>query len=182
MFVFGLPSSLRISARLLAFLLVASGCAATGPSVEAEESEEASYPGYETFDPSGYDASPPPPATKVEHDVPERLMVGRVDVEAPPPEQPEEDPEPTAERIEGYRIQVFSTADRSTAEQVQQEALDWWEQSGVPLPSVVAYRQPYYRVRVGAFVTAEEAEEALSRFRERYPEAFLVPDLVTVYR
>ncbi len=46
----------------------------------------------------------------------------------------------------------------------------------------MAYLQPYYRVRMGAFATREDAEAALALVRRQYPEAFLVPDLVTVMR
>ncbi len=44
----------------------------------------------------------------------------------------------------------------------------------------MVYIQPYYRVRVGAFASDAEADAALEFVRQEYPEAFLVPDVVTV--
>ena len=66
------------------------------------------------------------------------------------------------------------------------EAEAWWGDvrgaSGAPrdLMPVVAYLQPYYRVRLGAFEFRDEAEGALTFVRQRFPEAFVVPDRVTV--
>lgn len=44
----------------------------------------------------------------------------------------------------------------------------------------MAYIQPYYRVRIGAFEFRGDAETMLSVVRQRYGDAFLVPDLVTI--
>lgn len=136
------------------------------------------YPAYETFDPSGYNAEPLPQWQQVVHDVPDRLMEGRIDV-------PEEDT-PTVRTVEGFRIQVFSSDDRNAADATLAEASAWWEtqhgRSGVPenLEPSIAYIQPYYRVRLGAFETREGAEQILEIVREQYRDAFVVPDLVTI--
>lgn len=143
------------------------------------------YPAYETFDASEYTAAPPA-AVEIVHDVPAVILEGRVVVptEAGPPAPSA--PQPT--QVEGYRVQVFTSASRETAERVRAEAVAWWEraqrQAGAPeqMEALVAYLQPYYRVRLGAFGTREEAEAALGFVRQQYPEAFLVPDLVTVLR
>ena len=144
-----------------------------------------SYPAYETFDPAGYDAAPDVPS-EIVHDVPAGVMAGRVRIPdqagVPAPQEPQ------AQQVDGYRVQVFSSASRAAAESVRGEAVDWWEraQSSAGAPETmevqVAYLQPYYRVRMGAFASREEAEAALALVRRQYPEAFLVPDLVTVYR
>lgn len=44
------------------------------------------------------------------------------------------------------------------------------------------YKQPYYRIRVGNFVRRDEAEAALDVVKPHFPEAFIVPDQVTVVR
>ncbi len=105
-------------------------------------------------------------------------MEGRVDI-------PDEIRE-TVRTVEGFRIQIYSVEDRNVAEGVLSEARVWWEtQRGAPgIPSdlqpEVAYIQPYYRVRIGAFEFREDADRMLALVRRQYSDAFLVPDLVTV--
>lgn len=184
---------MRITSLLaLGAVLTLSACSGAGvvmdPGPEAPpETPEATYPAYETFDATGLDAEPPT-STTIIHDVPAGVMAGRVRVPggsggvAPPPQ------EPTAQQVEGFRVQVFSSASRDTAERVRGEAVTWWEGAqsapGAPrtMETVVTYLQPYYRVRMGAFASRQEAEAALALVRQQYPEAFLVPDLVTVMR
>ncbi|MDX1439923.1 MAG: SPOR domain-containing protein [Rubricoccaceae bacterium] len=137
-----------------------------------------SHPDYETFDPSGYDAQPRPRVRVIEHDVPDRLMEGRVDI-------PRDD-SPEARTVEGYRIQIFSSEDRNAADLVLREAMAWWRSRGAnadtdaDLEPTIAYIQPYYRVRLGGFEFRQEAEELLEEVRQQYRDAFIVPDLVTI--
>lgn len=137
-----------------------------------------SHPAYETFDPSGYNSQPRPQTRVIEHDVPDRLMEGRVDI-------PEEN-RPTVRTVEGFRIQIFSSEDRGAADAVLGEATAWWQtQHGTPgvpadLEPAIAYIQPYYRVRLGAFEFRDGAEEILEIVRRQYRDAFIVPDLVTI--
>lgn len=186
---------MRIS-PLLALLaaLTLSACSGLGGTASdapdgPPEPPPPPYPAYETFDPTGLDAEPPPASPTIVHDVPAGVMAGRVVVPgsgsggpAPPPQ------EPTAQQVDGFRVQIFSSASRDAAERVRDEAVTWWEgaQSAPNAPqtmeTAVAYLQPYYRVRMGAFATRAQAEAALALVRQRYPEAFLVPDLVTVMR
>ena len=170
--------------HLLAVLVAALGLAAcTGPAgpsgpMEPPPPPPPSHPDYETFDPAGYDAEPRPQTETIEHDVPDRLMEGRVDV----PEELQQ----TVRTVEGFRIQIYSGEDRYVAEGILTEARAWWEtQRGAPgipddLQPEVAYIQPYYRVRIGAFEFRGEAETMLAVVRQRYGDAFLVPDLVTI--
>ena len=143
------------------------------------------YPAYETFDPSEYDVQPEV-AVEIVHDVPPRVMQGRVEV--PNGSSAAAPSEPVPVQVDGFRVQVFTSASRDAAEGVRAEAVSWWEraqtQPGAPesLEAVVSYRQPYYRVQLGAFATRDEADAALVLVRRQYPEAFLVPDLVTVLR
>ena len=137
-------------------------------------------PAYETFDPSGYDAEPPVAETEIRHDVPAELMDGTI--EEAQPEGPR--------TVQGYRIQVFSSAEKSAAEGVRDEAAGWWRTvqndpdalellpSGLPME--VDFNQPYYRVRLGAFEYRREAEQAIRVIQRRFPDAFIVPDTVTI--
>ena len=176
------------SALALAASVALAACSGTGPQgpvVDPDaETPLPGYPAYETFDPAGYDADPEA-VTVIEHDVPERVMAGRVEVPgqgapAPPAE------EPRTRQVDGYRIQVFNTSSRDAAERIRDEAAAWWQgarsASGAPrdMALQIAYQQPYYRVRMGAFASREEADRALTLVRQRFPDAFLVADLVTV--
>ena len=178
--------AVRPLAALLAALTLAA-CATTAPPggpAPPDEPDAPAYPAYETFDPSGYDAEPEV-ESRVDHDVPERVMRGRVVVPggaAPAPAPDDGEPR----EVDGYRVQVFSSNNRGSAERVRAEALAWWDQAksraGAPpqLEARVVYLEPYYRVRLGAFATREAADGALDLVRERFPEAFLVADRVTV--
>src|SRR5690606_14842775 len=155
-------------AVLLAFVLALAACA--GPSGTTRPSgdddppppTEPGYPAYETFDPSGYDVHPARPARPIEHDVPARLMEGRVEVPADDVER----------EVDGFRIQVFSGEDRRAAEGVRAEADAWardvrgQDDALRNLESDVLYQQPYYRVRIGAFEYRDEAEAALAFVRQ----------------
>lgn len=122
------------------------------------------------------------------------------EAEPPPPEaEPEEEPEPEAEpeerapvtrTVQGFRIQVHTSANQAEAEAELAAAMQWWEglprarrPLGLDVDSFDVYwQQPYYRVRIGAFANRAEAEEALALVKPQFREAFIVPDRVTVTR
>jgi hypothetical protein len=170
-------------------LLALAACSGPGPIVDdpvpPPPPEPMGHPAYETFDPSVYEAAPPerPVETEVQHDVPAALMDGRI-YEAPSPTD-----EPRV--LQGYRIQLFSSESKSAADAVRDDATAWWrgveaemEEDVFPfgLHPVVVFTRPYYRVRLGAFPSRDEAQPALLALRERYPEAFVVPDTITISR
>ncbi len=184
-----MPRLSRLLPALLLAALVASGCAGARPATTGPAQPDASdgprYPAYETFDPSAYPVVAPPPVPDA-HDVPASVMSGRVSVPGASTGSLPAEQVPT--QVEGHRVQVFSTASQETAERVRGEALAWWQssrgQAGAPaeMDVSVVYLQPYYRVRMGGFAERDDAEAALALVRTRYPEAFLVPDLITVRR
>ena len=181
---------MRIPLPLLVALMVLPACSGLRPvDTESErdrdtEAPAPAYPAYETFDPSGFDAQPEV-AVEVVHDVPARVMEGRVVVPGGSASAPEAS-EPVPVEVDGYRVQVFTSASRDAAESLRDQAVRWWEgaQPGGSrsVEAVVSYRQPYYRVQLGAFATRPEADAALALVRRQYPEAFVVPDRVTVLR
>ncbi|MGI9175897.1 MAG: SPOR domain-containing protein [Rhodothermales bacterium] len=87
--------------------------------------------------------------------------------------------------VPGFRVQIHLTPDKPEADSYVEEALSWWQ--NVPasqrpdalaagdLPVEVAWLQPYYRVRVGAFTARSDAETALTLVRDRFPDALIVP-------
>jgi hypothetical protein len=99
----------------------------------------------------------------------------------PPAEEPRADPsndEAPAEprTVRGFRIQVLTTEDKSAADRRAADAKEQW---GAPVE--VVWKAPYYRVRVGAFASRSAAQPRLDAVQEQYPDAFLVPDTVTIY-
>ncbi|MEM6327069.1 MAG: SPOR domain-containing protein [Bacteroidota bacterium] len=179
---------LRLAA-VLAVLPALAACSGSGAATDdptdgpgTDPVVVQTYPAYETFDAAGYTATPPEQRA-VAHDVPPRTMQGTVTV-------PGSASGPTAEQqpreVDGFRIQVGRSEDRQTAERIRSAVVSWWEdaqsQAGAPerLEVVVAYVQPHYRVRVGAFEFQNEADAALTFVRREYPDSFIVPDRVTV--
>ena len=175
-------------ALVLALGVFLAACSGTRPPSGPAGSDgpaplAATYPAYERFDPAPYDAAPPA-RVEVVHDVPAVVMAGRVVVPAragaPAPT------ERTPRQVDGYRVQILSSNNRTSAESARDAAAAWWARargrSGAPagLDPIVAYLQPYYRVRLGAFASEDEAEAALAFVRTEYPDAFLVPDVVTI--
>jgi hypothetical protein len=175
--------SLRFLSLLLIALLTFPACSGPREATEGPESppeDEGGTPAYETFDPGPYAAEPDPVDTEIEHDVPPTLMAGEITV-----------PEVEGPRtVQGYRVQVFSSADKAAADDVRDEASGWWRIVGddpdaaaafpAGLRADVEYNQPYYRVRLGAFEYRPEAEAALRVIQRRFPDAFIVPSTVTI--
>lgn len=108
--------------------------------------------------------------------------------EEPAPEDPAEERGPRT--VQGFRIQVLTTAAKDEADAQAAEAEAWWQdlsadkraalQAAGSLPVEVAWKAPYYRVQIGAFASREQAQQALQTAAARFPDAFLVPSRVTV--
>lgn len=166
---------------LFAALLLA---ACSGPRESADPDDavpERTYrlSEFETFDPSGYEETPPPPL-ELDHEVPESLMDGTIE-------------RPASRTASGFRIQVYSSQNRDEADAKVEEVMDWWRQQqasgdlqeaypGNPTepPVYLVFRQPYYRVRVGNFLSREEAQRFIDLVERRFPKAFILPDKVRV--
>lgn len=136
---------------------------------------------YEDFDPGAYPDAPPR-QTEIEHDVPARLLDGTPAASGP-------------RTAQGYRIQIYSSRDKGEADRYLDRATEWWlnqqrtgafdgvyAESATPPPVYLVYVQPYYRVRVGNFADRSEAAATLRLARSRFPDAFIVPDRVTLTR
>lgn len=77
--------------------------------------------------------------------------------------------------VKGYRIQLYSTTQRSKADEVAAEA-----KSRYGLPAHITFAAPNYIVRVGNYQTQEEAKDALEKLISFYPNATLVPDFIRI--
>lgn len=155
----------RLYPAALLLLLLAAGCGTTEP---------ASGP------------SPSEPPAEEETETGDEEEVERGDEAEPLPT-----PEPEPRTVSGYRIQLVTTSDKDEADALYEEARSWWRQEGATqrspmtqqgeLAADIVWRQPYYRVQVGAFTSREEASEWLTSVEERFPDAFIVPAPVTIY-
>ncbi len=172
----------RLLPLALALLLAVAGCggsektARQGPAAGSAPAEEVAA--YEDFDPSRYPTEPPARRIEVEHAVPARLLASRA-------------AQGVAQTVEGFRVQVFSTQNRRAADEMVEDVRAWWQEAKQDAPGrlfgdeidvVIAYRQPYYRVRVGAFATRDEAEDALAVVQKAFGDAFIARSTVTVVR
>jgi hypothetical protein len=97
------------------------------------------------------------------------------DAEAPPDTIRE--PAPADTLIDGFRVQVFATADREIAENAAKVA-----QGKLSLTSYVELESGMYKVRAGDFSTRAEADQALAPVRRQYPDAWVVPSKIRASR
>jgi hypothetical protein len=71
----------------------------------------------------------------------------------------------------GFRVQVFATRSRETAERLRDE----WLQSS-PLSAYLEFDDPYFKIRVGDCPTEKECRLLQEQLRNAgYPAAFIVP-------
>ncbi len=165
-----------IPSCLTALLTVA--CAGPSAVVVLEEPEEtiaSTVEVPEPFDVSAY-VDPPPEPYDLSHEIPEALLTGSGAFGA---------------TVSGFRIQVQSTDQKLLADRVAVEAAEFWvslqDHAGgadaLPPPPVYQdFRAPYYRVRVGNFLSRADAEVVLQELEKRFEQAFIVPAQVMTDR
>lgn len=81
----------------------------------------------------------------------------------------------SSQQIDGFRIQIYSGADRKTAYAEQ-------ARFKVIYPQVFAYMtyiQPNYKIRVGDFRTRMDAEKFMYNIKLNFFSVFIFPDQVT---
>ncbi len=150
------------------------------PAEVSSEEEPTRLSTFETFDPVMYAVTPKERQVTIQHTVPTRLMQGEAS-------------RGIRRTVEGFRIQIFSSQQKTVAERRLTEARNWWTQQrqqddvqddlfAEELSAVIEYRQPYYRVRIGSFAERERAEEALTVVKRQYPDAFIARSTVTITR
>lgn len=141
-------------------------CSSGFQSLENDEQEEIQVrlKDYETtFRPSDYD-----PAVESIVQQLQRTEQIRPDTAAVPETVP-------PDTVQGFRVQVLSTADIEGATQLRDSVSllllnDW---------VYIVYQTPYYKVRVGDFLSRIEANRMSSLLRENgFMDAWVVPDRV----
>ncbi len=80
--------------------------------------------------------------------------------------------------VSGFRICIYSGANRAQAIQIKQDYI----KTNSTFKNYISYNRPYYRIKVGDFENKKIAAKELKKIVLTYPNAFIVPDIVTVKR
>jgi hypothetical protein len=141
-------------------------------------SQVRSIEAFESFNPRPYRLDTLP-GVSVVHDVPYRLMSGQAD-------------RGTVQVVSGYRIQLIQTTQRSEALTVEAAINNFleredrsdalWTSRGDRPGLYIQYAQPYYRVRLGDFISEGDARRGLSVLEAAFPSAIVVYDQVEIIR
>jgi hypothetical protein len=157
----------------VALLCTGLACSSSGPAVAKQEKpkqdgkkeRKAPLSEYEaTLRPSDFDEEVE--AVQLKH------------AEEIPPEEPDIPRDSTVVReeiLQGFRIQIFSSANIDESTKIKANA-----QPKLPQDSVyVVYDPPVYKVRIGDFISRYEAGIKLPLVVEQgYPDAWIVPDRI----
>ncbi len=79
--------------------------------------------------------------------------------------------------MDGYRVEIFFSLEndaREKALEVKHDFLSRYPDSDVR----IKYNSPYFKVRVGNFRTRNEALKLQKQLLNKYPIAFIVPDII----
>ncbi len=165
----------------ISLLLVLAGCGASAPAKQTTGRVEpaSSGQGYD-FRKEGKIPSPAGGSAQPETDVEEMAIAdSSLDVseaDAPPDTVIAPVPEAAAAVVDGFRIQLFATADRDVAQNARAVAA---ERLGIPV--YLDLDGGVYKVRAGDFVRREDANAALPAVRGQfYPDAWVVPAKVNI--
>jgi len=85
---------------------------------------------------------------------------------------------PVSKTVSGYKIMVFSDRDRKKADEAKRKAAQVFKDEEVKL----VYEQPYYRIKVGAYLNKQDADEAKKKARVHFIEAIVVPDQIRIFQ
>ncbi|RZF60279.1 SPOR domain-containing protein [Sphingobacterium corticibacterium] len=80
-------------------------------------------------------------------------------------------------KVRGFRVQVFSGANRSDAYAVQAR----FQRSYKDIGAYVTYDEPNYRVKVGDFRSRSEATSFMQELRSQYSNVFVFTEEVWAY-
>lgn len=87
-------------------------------------------------------------------------------------------------KAKGYRIQVFSGSDQKTAKNIAQNRKSNIQSTYPNMSATVTYSSPVWRVRAGDFKTIEQAQQALTDMKVKFPsfgrEMRIVEDVIKV--
>ncbi|MEM6723329.1 MAG: SPOR domain-containing protein [Bacteroidota bacterium] len=78
------------------------------------------------------------------------------------------------DKIDGWRVQLLATTERSKVMELKARFLNEY-------PNISAdwdYSAPYYKMKVGSYLTKLEAFRLRSRIRVNFPDAYVIRDKV----
>jgi len=80
------------------------------------------------------------------------------------------------QEIRGWRIQIMASIDRRQMETARRN----FERKYPEYPVVFIHNEPYFHLKVGAFITVQKAQAFLRKMQEDYPQAITVTDVLKV--
>jgi hypothetical protein len=81
----------------------------------------------------------------------------------------------------GYRVQILSSENKNSAEKMVHAYNDWiFQQKNISYKGVahIIFKQPYYRVQIGDFISRERAIEYSKKLKRKYRNAWVVQDKI----
>ena len=81
------------------------------------------------------------------------------------------------DKIDGYRIQITAYSGTNSRNRAEAERAAF--KANFPGISVyLSYSEPYFKIRVGNYLTRLEAYKDLKRIKLTYPNAYIVPEKI----
>ncbi|MBK9104630.1 MAG: SPOR domain-containing protein [Saprospiraceae bacterium] len=80
------------------------------------------------------------------------------------------------QEVRGYRIQIMASVDRRQIESTRRT----FENRYPEYPIVFLHNEPYFHLKVGAFLTMQKAQAFLKKMQHDYPQAIPVTDNLKV--
>lgn len=82
------------------------------------------------------------------------------------------------DKIDGYRIQITAYSGTNSRNRAEAERAAF--KANFPGISVyLSYSEPYFKIRVGNYLTRLEAYKDLKRIQLTYPNAYIVPEKIS---
>lgn len=76
------------------------------------------------------------------------------------------------QEVRGWRIQILATVDRRQMENVRRD----FENRYPDYPVLFVHNEPYFHLKVGAFLTMQKAQAFLKKMQHDYPQSIPVTD------
>jgi len=76
--------------------------------------------------------------------------------------------------VKGFRIQIYAGLERNTSDEVKMNFLQQFPDTRI----YQSYSRPTFKIRVGDFMTRQEAELFCQRVKNWFPGAFVVSELI----
>lgn len=155
-----------------------AACGATAPPKQNSSRVEPAKGGYD-FKSEGKIPPPAGGSARPEADV-EEIAVSDTSLDVSEADAPRDTTAPAPvvsdSTADGFRIQIFASADRDVAENARNVAA-----SRLNLPAYLDLDSGVYKVRIGDYVTRDQATAALPSVRGQfYPDAWVVPARVNM--